>query len=164
MTTLPAPTMAFSPMVMPPNNVAPEPMEAPRLTSVLWQSQSSSVLSSPKRARRSRIAIIDKRDSMSDEDLGLDSHAFTNERMTRDLATRADLRAFLDLNERADLRLIANLAAVKIDKRRNSNVPTKPDVWRDSFVVGHRTTHRRIGSAGANLGSDRANDGIMSCG
>ena len=42
-TTLPAPTIAFSPIVIPPSSVAPEPMEAPCLTSVLWQYQSASV-------------------------------------------------------------------------------------------------------------------------
>ena len=42
-TTLPAPTMAFSPTVMPPNRVAPEPIEAPCLTIVFWTLQSASV-------------------------------------------------------------------------------------------------------------------------
>ena len=46
-TTPPAPIMAFSPIVMPQSNVAPEPMEAPRLTSVRMQAQSASVCSFP---------------------------------------------------------------------------------------------------------------------
>jgi hypothetical protein len=46
-TTLPAPTMAFSPTVIPPNKVAPEPIEAPRLIKVRSQCQSASVWSWP---------------------------------------------------------------------------------------------------------------------
>src|SRR5262245_12303600 len=42
-TTLPAPTMARSPIVMPQSSVAPEPMDAPRLTSVGMHCQSASV-------------------------------------------------------------------------------------------------------------------------
>ncbi len=46
-TTLPAPTTAFSPTVIPHRSVALEPMEAPRFTSVGTQTQSSSVCSFP---------------------------------------------------------------------------------------------------------------------
>jgi hypothetical protein len=46
-TTLPAPTMAFSPMVTPQSRVAPDPMEAPRLTRVGVQAQSDSVCNWP---------------------------------------------------------------------------------------------------------------------
>jgi hypothetical protein len=45
LTKLPAPTTAFSPIVMLQRIVAPEPMEAPRLTSVGTTAQSSSVCS-----------------------------------------------------------------------------------------------------------------------
>lgn len=46
-TTLPAPTVANSPMVIPPRRVTLEPMEAPCLTRVFWQSQSAGVWSEP---------------------------------------------------------------------------------------------------------------------
>src|SRR6516165_3747913 len=46
-TTLPAPTMAFSPMTRLERMVAPDPMEAPRLTTVVSTRQSFSVCSSP---------------------------------------------------------------------------------------------------------------------
>ena len=42
-TVLPAPMTAFSPTVIPPSRVEPEPIEAPRFTKVRWQSQSASV-------------------------------------------------------------------------------------------------------------------------
>ena len=48
-TTLPAPTMAFSPMVMLERMVAPEPMEAPFLMTVRSTFQSASVCRFPSR-------------------------------------------------------------------------------------------------------------------
>jgi hypothetical protein len=46
-TTLPAPTKALSPMVMPARIVAPEPIEAPFWTTVFSTAQSLSVWSPP---------------------------------------------------------------------------------------------------------------------
>src|SRR4029077_9059807 len=46
-TTLPAPTMAFSPMVILLSTVEPEPMEAPLRTTVFSTFQSASVCNSP---------------------------------------------------------------------------------------------------------------------
>ena len=46
-TTLPAPTIAFSPIVKFARIVAPEPIEAPRFTSVFSTCQSASVCSPP---------------------------------------------------------------------------------------------------------------------
>ena len=115
-------------------------------------------------ARCSWVAIIDKRDPVSDEYLGLDGYAFANERMTRDLATSSDSRALLNLDKRADPCLVANLAAIKVDEGKDLDVATEPDVWRDSLIIWRLTVHRRTGSAAANLDSERANDGMISCG
>src|SRR5579863_8618470 len=46
-TTLPAPTIAFSPIVKFARMVAPDPIEAPRFTSVFSTCQSASVCSPP---------------------------------------------------------------------------------------------------------------------
>lgn len=46
-TTLPAPTIAFSPILTLLRIVAPDPMEAPLLTTVFSTFQSASVMSSP---------------------------------------------------------------------------------------------------------------------
>src|ERR1039457_1576249 len=46
-TMLPAPIKAFSPTVMPHSSTAPEPIDAPRLTSVGTQAQSASVCNCP---------------------------------------------------------------------------------------------------------------------
>src|SRR5919108_1775684 len=60
-TTLPAPIMAFSPTVIPHNNVALEPMEAPRFTTVGTHAQSVSVCNRPSalvaRGNRSLINV-----------------------------------------------------------------------------------------------------------
>ena len=101
---------------------------------------------------------------MSDEYLGLDGHAFADEGMARDLATSANSRALLNLDKRADLCLVPNFAAIKVDESKDLDVATEPDVWRDSLIIGRLTVHRRTGSAAANLDSERANDGMTSCG
>src|SRR5208282_6807298 len=46
-TTLPAPIIAFSPIVIPQSSVVPEPIEAPRFIRVRMQAQSASVCSRP---------------------------------------------------------------------------------------------------------------------
>ena len=69
-TTLPAPTMAFSPTVMPPRRVAPEPIEAPRLTSVLWTAPIRFRLRLPAVASGPGIAIIDESHTVPDENFG----------------------------------------------------------------------------------------------
>src|SRR5881628_1589099 len=55
--------------------------------------------------------VVDEADVMPHEYLVFDRHTFTNEAVTLDLAAGADLGAFLNLHERADRRLVADLAA-----------------------------------------------------
>ena len=56
---------------------------------------------------------------MSDEDVVLDVHAFANEGVTGDFATLADRCVFLDFDKCADLGLVADFAAVNVDKPEN---------------------------------------------
>src|SRR5881296_260022 len=70
----------------------------------------------PRRSRRPRIGVVDEDDAVADEDVVLDCHAFTDEGVARNLALPADLRIFLDLDERPDLCSVADLAAVEIDE------------------------------------------------
>ena len=65
---------------------------------------------------------------MSDEYLGLDGNAFADEGMARDLAAIADPRALLNLDERADLCLVADLAAVEVDEGKDPNVSAQLNV------------------------------------
>jgi len=53
---------------------------------------------------------------MADEDAILDHHTLTDERVARDLAAAAHLGVLLDLHERSDLGLVADVAAIQIDE------------------------------------------------
>src|SRR6185295_11678530 len=48
------------------------------------------------------IGVVDEHDAMADEDVILDRHALTDERMARDLAAAAYAGVLLDLDEGAD--------------------------------------------------------------
>jgi len=57
-----------------------------------------------------------------------------------DFAVAPDLRVLLDLDKRADLGVIANLAAVQVDERREFDVLPKFDIGSDRKVVAYRWT------------------------
>ena len=59
---------------------------------------------------------------MTDEHFILDGDSFANECMARDLDPFSDPGAFLDLDKRTDLALVAYLTAVQIDKRHGLRV------------------------------------------
>src|SRR5438309_4489262 len=94
----------------------------------------------PRRSRRPRIRVVDEGDAMADEDVILDRHAFTDEGVARNLAPPADLRILLDLDERSDLRFVADLAAVQVDELRELDVLPQLDVGRNAerFVGPHQ--------------------------
>ncbi len=71
------------------------------------------------------IAIVDKRNSVADEDVVLDHDAFTNEGVARDFAMFADDRILLDFDESTYLRLITDLAPVEIYKLGELHTLTK---------------------------------------
>ena len=119
-TTLPAPTMACSPMTTLERIVAPDPIDAPVCTSVGSTFQSCSVWSSPVGGRRPRIRVVDEHHAVADEDMVLDRDALADERVARDLAAPADRRVLLNLDERADLGLVADRAAVEVDELRRA--------------------------------------------
>ena len=104
-TTLPAPTIAPSPISMPQRIVEPDPIEAPRRTTVGTTCQSAAVCSAPIGRDRARVLVVDEGDRVADEHLILDLHAFADERVARHLDAAADARAALDLDEGADFRV-----------------------------------------------------------
>ena len=53
---------------------------------------------------------------MTDEHFVFDINAFTNKSVAGNLAAFTDGGVFLDFNERANFRVVANLAAVQIDE------------------------------------------------
>ena len=93
-TMLPAPTIAFSPTVMPHSRVALEPMDAPFLISVGMHVQSCIGLQTSVFVGRPGIEIIDERDVMSDKDIVFDDNALADKGVTRNFTVFADLACF----------------------------------------------------------------------
>ena len=62
--------------------------------------------------RSSGIGIIDKHDTVADEDVIFDVHAFANKGMAGYLAVLADRSILLDLDESSDLAVIADGASI----------------------------------------------------
>ncbi|MDD3180235.1 MAG: hypothetical protein PHQ04_07760 [Opitutaceae bacterium] len=73
---------------------------------------------------------------MVDEDFGLDGDAGADERMALDAAPRTDRDIALDFNETADHAIVADAAAVKVDKR------IKPDAFAEHDVGGEAIARR----------------------
>ncbi len=98
MTTLPAPTMAFSPTTTFARIVDPEPIEAPFL------------------GHRTGIAVVDECHAMADENAILNIDTFTDKRVTGDFAILSNSGVFLNFDEGANLCVIADFTAVEVDK------------------------------------------------
>ena len=102
-TTLPAPIIAFSPMITLERMVEPDPIEAPRFTQVCSTFQSRSVCSWPVSVCGAWVRIIDERDVMANKHVILKAHPFADKRVARDLAVCTDERVLLDFYKGADL-------------------------------------------------------------
>ena len=74
-------------------------------------------LSRSVRVGRAGVNVVREHHAVPDEDLVLDRDPLADERVRRDLAMGADRCVLLNLDEGADLRLVTDLAAVKIDER-----------------------------------------------
>src|SRR6266852_3010989 len=98
-TTLPAPTIAFSPIVTLHKIVEPEPIDAPSHTRVFSTFQSASVCKPPP------LAVAHKH-------VVLDVHSFADKCVARNLAAPPHSRILLYFHKRADLRFISDFAAV----------------------------------------------------
>src|SRR5260370_37967684 len=77
---------------------------------------------------------------MADEGKILDCHSFADESMAGDLAVLAHLYIFLDLDERSNLRIVSNFAAVEIDEFRQHDAFSELYVGGNAAVVVHRRT------------------------
>src|SRR3989441_2689849 len=97
-------------------------------------------LKSPSRGRRPRVGVVDEGDAVADENVVLNRHAFADEGVARNLTPPAGLRILLDLDERPDLRLVADLAAVQVDELRKFDVLPQLDVGRNAerFIGLHQ--------------------------
>jgi hypothetical protein len=68
---------------------------------------------------------------VTDENIILDRHPFTNKSVTRDLAPGADPGVLLNLDETTDPGFVANLTAVEINETKDTDIATQLHVWRD---------------------------------
>lgn len=101
----------------------------------------SFALQLPLRIRGAWIPIIDEGDVVSDENAFFNCDAFANECVTGDFAPRTDTCAFLDFNERTDLRFVADLAPVKVDEFADPNVASELYVERYYLVRNYISIH-----------------------
>lgn len=65
---------------------------------------------------RTWIEVIDEHDAMPNEDVIVYGHSFADEAVRRNLAAISNDDVFLDLDKCANLRFIAQPAAIKIDE------------------------------------------------
>src|SRR5262245_5234494 len=87
--------------------------------------------------RGPRVEVVDEHDAVADEYLVLDRHALADERVARDLAPGADRGVLLNLHERPDPRVVADPAAVQVDKAVDGDVSPEFHIRRDANAV-HR--------------------------
>ena len=85
-TTLPAPTIAFSPTETLARIVAPDPMDAPFLTTVAFNFPIGLGLQGSFSGGGARIDVVDESNSVTDEDVILNHDAFADEGVAGDLA------------------------------------------------------------------------------
>src|SRR5580698_2546248 len=85
-----------------------------------------------------RIAVVNKGHTMTDEDVIFDHDSFTDKAVTGYLAALPDCGVLLNLDERADFRLVAYFTSVKVDELSQSDIGAQLDVGRNAVVRVHR--------------------------
>lgn len=71
------------------------------------------------------MPVINKSDTMPNENLGFDRNPLTNGGTTRDFASLADFRAFWDFDKGSYPRVVANFAPVEIDETVDANIASQ---------------------------------------
>ena len=75
--------------------------------------------------------------SETNKDIVLYGHAFTNERVARNLAAGADGGILLNLNKTTDARLIAHRTAVKVSEAEYLDGASQGNIWSDTVKRFH---------------------------
>ena len=75
---------------------------------------------------------------MADKDVVFNGDAFTDKGVTGNLAAPADAGILLNLNERSNLRFIADLASVEVDELGQFHIAAQLYVWSNTHVFVHR--------------------------
>src|SRR5205085_7258824 len=112
-----------------------------------------------------RVLVVDEEDTVAHEDLVLDLHPGAYERVALDLAVRPDAYSTLDLDERSDPGVVADLAPVEIRERVDDDVLTERHVLDQPVrrvigrAVAHLSSRPMIASDGAWCASPAAYQG-----
>src|SRR5262249_36041550 len=86
------------------------------------------------------MAIVDEDDAVAHKHLIVDLHAFADEAVGLNLAPFSDACAALNLDERPDPGLVANLAPVQVDEGRKPDLRTKLNIWSHQPQVRQRVS------------------------
>src|SRR5450755_2313374 len=92
------------------------------------------------RGRRPRIAVVDKRHTVADENVIFDVHAFTNKGVAGNLAAPPNARIFLNFHEGAYFGFVADFTSIHVDELGELDVFPKLDVGDDAHKLVHRIT------------------------
>jgi len=100
------------------------------------------------RSRRAWIAIIDKRNTVPDKNAFFDCDAFADKGVAGNFAAPPDPCAFLDFNESANFRLVADVASVKVYKRTDPNIAPELYVGCYQLTANSFSSHASMDPAG----------------
>lgn len=90
------------------------------------------------------VTVIDEGNVVADKNFIFDRDTLANESVTRYFAAIANLDAFLNLNESADLHIVTNLTTIEVCKIINTDAFAELDVRSDSFAGFLRGIHREM--------------------
>jgi hypothetical protein len=76
--------------------------------------------------------VVNKGDIMSDKDIVFDLDPLADKGVARDLNVLSDLGVLLYLDESANLTVVSDGAAVKIDKSEDTHTGAKFNIWSDA--------------------------------
>src|SRR5215469_5284197 len=91
--------------------------------------------------RCARIGIVDESDSVADEDVVFDGHAFADEGMAGNLAIPPNGCVLLNFDERANLGVFPDFTAVKVDEFGKLHARPKLHVRSNRAEFVHRRTN-----------------------
>ena len=84
-------------------------------------------------------SVVDKHYSMADEAVLADVYQLTNKTVGLNPAPTSDIRFPLNFNERPYKTVVADGAAVQVDRAHNRNIVTKGDIHDSAVLERHQS-------------------------
>jgi hypothetical protein len=97
-----------------------------------------------RRVGRTRIFVVNEGHTMTNENTRLDGNAFADKAVAADFTMIPDLGPFLDFYERPYLRLVPDLATVKVNERVDAYVTTEFYIRRNPAELQKRIINRSL--------------------